>query len=174
MKELQLPLSDTTIKTLHAGEMVLLSGKLLTGRDQVHLRFTEALKRGKKLPVEIKGQAIYYVGPTPAKPGEVIGSCGPTTSRRMDAFSPLLIKHGLKVIIGKGGRSKEVKSALKKYKGVYFMSIGGAGAYLSIRVKSAKVIAYPELGPEAVYQLEVECFPVIVAIDSKGRTIFRP
>ena len=118
MKELQLPLSDTTIKTLHAGEMVLLSGKLLTGRDQVHLRFTEALKRGKKLPVEIKGQAIYYVGPTPAKPGEVIGSCGPTTSRRMDAFSPLLIKHGLKVIIGKGGRSKEVKSALKKYKGV--------------------------------------------------------
>jgi len=172
MKLLYLPISDTVIKSLKAGEMALLSGKIITGRDQVHLRFTEVLKKGKILPINIKGQTIYYVGPTPAKPGEVIGSCGPTTSRRMDAFSPLLIKHGLKVIIGKGGRSKEVVAAIKKYKGVYFMSIGGAGAYLAKRVTSAKVIAYPELGPEAVYELTVYDFPVIVAIDSKGRSIF--
>ena len=172
MKNIQLPIDEKTIRTLKAGEMALLSGKLVTGRDQVHLKFTEALSKCKKLPVAIKGQTIYYVGPTPAKPGEVIGSCGPTTSRRMDAFSPLLIKNGLKTMIGKGGRSKEVIAAIKQNKGVYFITIGGAGAYLAKRVKSAKIIAYPELGPEAVFELEVRDFPVITAIDSRGKSIF--
>ncbi len=172
MKTIQLPIDEKTIKTLKAGEMALLSGKLITGRDQAHLRFTEALNKHKKLPVAIKGQTIYYVGPTPAKSGEVIGSCGPTTSRRMDAFSPLLIKNGLKTMIGKGGRSKEVIKAIKKHKGVYFITIGGAGAYLAKRVKSARIIAYPELGPEAVSELEIRDFPVITAIDSRGKSIF--
>ena len=172
MKNIQLPIDEKTIRTLKAGEMALLSGKLITGRDQVHLRFTGTLKKHKKLPVNIKGKTIYYVGPTPAKPGKVIGSCGPTTSRRMDAFSPLLIKNGLKTMIGKGGRSKEVISAIKKYKGVYFITIGGAGAYLAKRVKSARVLAYPELGPEAVFELEVRDFPVITAIDCRGNSIF--
>ncbi len=172
MKTIQLPIDEKTIKTLKAGEMALLSGKLITGRDQAHLRFAGAIKKGKKLPVNIKGQTIYYVGPTPAKAGEVIGSCGPTTSRRMDAFSPLLIKKGLTTMIGKGGRSKETIAAIKKHKGIYFMTLGGAGAYLSKRVISAKVIAYPELGPEAVFELEVRDFPVITAIDSKGKNIF--
>ncbi len=172
MKTIQLPIDEKAIKTLKAGEMALLSGKLITGRDQAHLRFAGAIKKGKKLPVDIKGQTIYYVGPTPAKAGEVIGSCGPTTSRRMDSFSPLLMKNGLKAMIGKGGRSKEVVAAIKRHKGVYFITIGGAGAYLAKRIKSAKVIAYPKLGPEAVYELEVRDFPVITAIDSRGKSIF--
>ncbi|MEI7903782.1 MAG: FumA C-terminus/TtdB family hydratase beta subunit [Candidatus Firestonebacteria bacterium] len=172
MRQVFLPITEKVIFSLKAGEQVLLSGKLITGRDQVHLRFTEALKKRRKLPVTIKGQTIYYVGPSPAKPGEIIGACGPTTGRRMDAFSPLLIKNGLKAMIGKGGRGEEVVAAIKRFKGIYFISVGGAGAYLAKRVKSSEVIAYPELGPEAVFQLTVFDFPVIVAIDCEGRSIF--
>ena len=162
MKKIYLPLTKETIKTLKPGEMVLLSGPLLTARDAAHKRLADAVKSGKKIPVSLKGETIYYTGPTPHKKGRVIGSCGPTTSSRMDPFTPLLLKHGLIGMIGKGERSKETNLAIKKYKAVYFITIGGAGSYLSEKVKSAKVIAYKDLGPEAIYRLVVEDFPVIV------------
>lgn len=162
VKKITLPLTKDIIKTLKPGEQILLSGFLLTARDAAHKRLVDSLKAGKKLPVFIKGETIYYTGPTPKRPGNVIGSCGPTTSSRMDPFAPALLKHGLIGMIGKGERSKKVISAIKKYGAVYFITIGGAGAYLSQKVKSAKVIAYEDLGPEAIYRLEVEDFPVIV------------
>lgn len=162
MRKIFLPLTKDIIKTLKQGEMVLLSGPVLTARDAAHKRLRDALKEGKKIPVVLKGETIYHVGPTPHRKGEVIGSCGPTTSSRMDPFTPLLLKHGLIGMIGKGERSKEVNLAIKKHKAVYFITIGGAGAYLSEKVKSARVVAYKDLGPEAIYRLEVEDFPVIV------------
>ena len=162
MRKIVLPLTKDIIKTLKQGEIVLLSGPVLTARDAAHKRLRDALKEGKKIPVVLKGETIYYVGPSPHRKGEVIGSCGPTTSSRMDPFTPLLLKHGLIGMIGKGERSKEVNLAIKKHKAVYFITIGGAGAYLSEKVKSAKVVAYKDLGPEAIYRLEVRDFPVIV------------
>ena len=162
MRKIILPLTKDIIKTLKQGEIVLLSGPVLTARDAAHKRLRDALKEGKKIPVVLKGETIYYVGPSPHRKGEVIGSCGPTTSSRMDPFTPLLLKHGLIGMIGKGERSKEVNLAIKKHKAVYFITIGGAGAYLSGKVKSAKVVAYKDLGPEAIYRLEVRDFPVIV------------
>ncbi len=162
MRKIILPLTKDIIKTLKQGEIVLLSGPVLTARDAAHKRLRDALKEGKKIPVVLKGETIYYVGPSPHRKGEVIGSCGPTTSSRMDPFTPLLLKHGLIGMIGKGERSKEVNLAIKKHKAVYFITIGGAGAYLSEKVKSAKVVAYKDLGPEAIYRLEVRDFPVIV------------
>jgi fumarate hydratase subunit beta len=164
MKRVSLPLTREVIKTIRQGEQVLLSGPLLTARDAAHKRFFDALKSGKKIPVSLKGETIYYTGPTPNRKGEVIGSCGPTTSSRMDPFTPLLLKHGLIGMIGKGERSKEVNLAIKKYGAVYFITIGGAGAYLSERVKSAEVIAYKDLGPEAIYRLTVEDFPAIAEV----------
>ena len=164
MRKIFLPLTKDIIKTLKQGEMVLLSGPVLTARDAAHKRLRDALKEGKKIPVVLKGETIYYVGPTPHRKGEVIGSCGPTTSSRMDPFTPLLLKHGLAGMIGKGERSKEVNLAIKKHKAVYFITIGGAGAYLSEKVKSAKVVAYKDLGPEAIYRLEIKDFPAIAEV----------
>ena len=164
MRKISLPLTKDIIKTLKQGEQVLLSGPVLTARDAAHKRFFDVVKSGKKIPVSLRGETIYYVGPTPAKKGEVIGSCGPTTSSRMDAFTPLLLKHGLIGMIGKGERSKEVNRAIKKYGAVYFITIGGAGAYLSEKVKSAKVVAYKDLGPEAIYRLVLEDFPAITEV----------
>lgn len=139
-----------------------MSGSVLTARDAAHKRLYESLQKGKRIPVNLKGQTIYYTGPTPHRKGEIIGSCGPTTSSRMDPFTPLLLKYGLLAMIGKGERSKDVVQSIKKYGAVYFITIGGAGAYLSRKVTSSRVIAYEDLGPEAIYRLDIEDFPVIV------------
>lgn len=159
-----MPLTRGIIRTLKHGEEVLLSGPLLTGRDAAHKKLFDALRSNKKIPVPIKGETIYYTGPTPAKKGQVIGSCGPTTSARMDPFTPILLRHGLIGMIGKGERSKEAISAIKRFGAVYFITIGGAGAYLSERVKLNKVVAYKELGTEAIRRLIIEDFPVVVSV----------
>lgn len=169
-RHIQLPLTDETVKSLKAGDEVLLSGCVYTARDQAHFRFVKAIY-GKKAPAMVKGQTIYYAGPTPAHPGRVIGSCGPTTSSRMDFFTPHLLKAGLKGMIGKGARSQDVKRAIKKYKAVYFITIAGAGAYLSKRITEAKPVLYKDLGAEAVYRLKLKDFPAIVGIDSRGKEI---
>ena len=166
------PLTGDVIKKLKAGDEVSLSGVILTARDAAHKRLADLIKHKKRIGLNLKGAVIYYVGPTPAYPGKAIGSCGPTTSSRMDPFTPELIKLGLKGMIGKGERSKEVRNAIKRYGCVYFLAIGGIGALLSTKVKSAKIVLYKDLGPEAVYRLEVEDFPLIVGIDSKGRDIY--
>lgn len=171
-KRLRLPLSDEEIKNLRCGEQVLLSGEIFTARDAAHKRMTETLKKGEALPFDIKNKAVYYAGPAPAKPGQSIGSCGPTTSGRMDAYSPYLLSLGLKVMIGKGERSEEVIFAMKTFGGVYFGATGGAGALISKSIKSAEVIAYEDLGAEAVRRLEVEDFPVTVVIDSSGKSLY--
>jgi len=170
MINIKAPLSD--VEKLKAGDKVLINGILYTARDAAHKRFIESINQGKNLPFDIKGQIIYYVGPTPARPGMVIGSAGPTTSSRMDSYTPQLLEMGLKGMVGKGSRGKEVIEAIKKYKAVYFLAVGGAGALLSKTVKKTDIIAFPELGPEAVRRLEVEDFPAIVAIDYLGRIIF--
>lgn len=172
MKKINTPLYLNTIKSLKAGQELLLSGTIYTARDQAHKRLTEAIKAGKLLPVELKGSVIYYCGPTQTPKGRVIGSCGPTTSSRMDAFAPLLLAKGLKVMIGKGARSKEVRDAVKKHKGIYFVTYAGCGALLSGCVKKTKVVAYGDLGPEAILRLEVKDFPLIVAIDYLGNDIY--
>ncbi len=169
---LKTPLSDADVEKLKAGDKVLLNGVIYTGRDAAHKRLYDLLMAGKPLPIDVKGQVIYYVGPAPAKPGQVIGSAGPTTSGRMDAFSPKLIEMGLKGMIGKGMRKKEVIEAMKKYKAVYFAATGGAGALLAKAVKKAQVVAYEDLGPEAISRLEVENFPVIVVNDTKGNDLY--
>jgi fumarate hydratase subunit beta len=170
---LKTPLSDADVEKLKAGDKVLLNGVIYTGRDAAHKRLFDLLKEGKSLPIDIKGQVIYYVGPAPAKPGQVIGSAGPTTSGRMDAYSPKLMEVGLKGMIGKGMRKKEVVEAMKKYKAVYFAATGGAGALLAKAVKKAQVVAYEDLGPEAINRLEVEDFPVIVVNDTKGNDLYQ-
>lgn len=170
MISIKTPLIDTD--KLKAGDKVLISGVLYTARDAAHKRFIELISQKKELPFLIKGQVIYYTGPTPARPGTVIGSCGPTTSYRMDAYTPQLLERGLAGMIGKGGRGKEVIEAIKRYKAVYFLAVGGAGALFSKTIKKAEVIAFPELGPEAVMRLEAENFPAVVAIDSRGGDIF--
>ncbi len=166
------PLSDEDIEHLKIGDRVLITGKILTGRDSAHKRLFDLVQDGKPLPIEIKGQIIYYVGPAPAKPGKVIGSAGPTTSYRMDPYTPLLLKEGLKAMIGKGQRSPEVREAMKQYKAVYFAATGGAGALIARCIKSAKIIAYEDLGPEAIRELIVEDFPVIVANDIYGGDLY--
>lgn len=160
------PLSDKDVESLKAGDRVLISGKIYTARDAAHMRF------GDHPPFDVKGQILYYASPTPTPPGKIIGSIGPTTASRMDAFTPALLKLGLKGMIGKGRRSREVIEAIKKHKAVYFVVPGGIAALLSKQVKRSKVIAYPELGAEAVLELEVADFPAIVAIDSKGNSLF--
>jgi fumarate hydratase subunit beta len=167
------PLADEDVEKLHIGDKVLLNGVLFTARDAAHKRLFELIREGKELPLELKGQVIYYVGPTPAKPGKPIGSAGPTTSYRMDPYSPKLIELGLKGMIGKGNRSEEVIDAMKRYKAVYFGATGGAGALLAKRIKKADVIAYPDLGPEAIRRLEVEDFPVMVINDTRGNDLYQ-
>ena len=166
------PLTDDDIESLRAGDRVLLSGVIYTGRDAAHKRLFELLAAGKELPVDLRGQVIYYVGPTPAKPGEAIGSAGPTTSGRMDAYTPALIEYGLKGMIGKGMRSPAVLEAIRRFKAVYFGATGGAGALLAKRIKKAEVVAYEDLGPEAIYRLEVEDFPVVVINDAHGGDLY--
>ncbi|MDP8258540.1 MAG: FumA C-terminus/TtdB family hydratase beta subunit [Candidatus Aadella gelida] len=172
MKKIATPLSDESIKSLKAGEEVLLTGTIYTARDQAHLRMCRMIEKEEKLPLELKGETIYYCGPSPA--GErIIGSCGPTTSSRMDAFTEPLLRVGLLGMIGKGSRSEEVREAIKRYKAVYFITPGGAGAYLSKKVKSSVVEGFEDLGPEAIYRLDVEDFPLVVGIDSKGNDIYK-
>jgi fumarate hydratase subunit beta len=172
MKKITLPLTDETIKDLHAGDDILMTGVIYVARDAAHKRLIEAMDKGQPLPFDIKGQTIYYMGPAPAKPGHVIGSAGPTTGGRMDSFTPRLIAAGLKGMIGKGNRSKAVKEAIVKYKAVYFASIGGAGALISRSIKKAEVIAYEELGAEAIRRLEVEDFPATVINDIYGTDLY--
>lgn len=162
------PLTDSDVEGLHAGDRVLLNGIIYTGRDAAHKRLFELLQSGKPLPVDLRGQVIYYVGPSPAKPDQVIGSAGPTTSGRMDAYAPALIAHGLKGMIGKGIRNQGVIDAMKQYKAVYFGATGGAAALLSRKIKRCEVVAYEDLGTEAIHRLEVEDFPVIVINDIYG------
>jgi fumarate hydratase subunit beta len=172
MKRMKLPLSGKEIISLRTGEEVLLSGTLYTARDQAHFRLADAVKLRKKLPIDLKRAAVYYTGPTPARPGRVIGSCGPTSSLRMDPFTPALLSAGLKVMIGKGRRSEAVRRSIQKHRAIYMAATGGAGALISRSVRKCRLVAYPELGAEAVYRLEVEDFPVTVAVDSRGESIY--
>jgi fumarate hydratase subunit beta len=172
VKNIKLPLDSEVIKELRAGDSVLLTGIMYVARDAAHKRMIEALDRGESLPFDIKGQTIYYMGPTPAKPEKVIGSAGPTTSGRMDRYSPRLIAAGLKGMIGKGMRSEEVKEAMKKYGAIYLAAIGGTGALISKTIKKAEVIAYPELGAEALLRIEVEDFPATVINDIYGGDLY--
>ncbi len=173
VKKVKLPLTDDTLKDLEAGDDVLLNGVIYVARDAAHKRMVEALDRGQDLPFDVRGQTVYFMGPSPAKPGQVIGSAGPTTSGRMDSYSPRLIAAGLKGMIGKGNRSQAVKEAMKKHRAVYFAAIGGAGALISKSIKKAEVIAYDELGAEAVRRLEVEDFPVTVINDIYGGDLYQ-
>jgi fumarate hydratase subunit beta len=172
LKKIKLPLTDEIIKDLHSGDNVLLSGTIYVARDAAHKRLIDSLNQGQSLPFDIKGQTIYYMGPSPAKPGQVIGAAGPTTSGRMDSFSPRLMEAGLKGMIGKGSRSKAVKEAIKKYRAVYFAAIGGVGALIVEGIKKSEVIAYEELGTEAIRKLEVEDFPVTVINDIYGNDLY--
>ena len=171
-KRITLPLTEELAKTLKAGDSVLLTGTIYTSRDAGHKRMCETLAAGEKLPFDPTDATIYYVGPTPAKPGEVIGSAGPTTAYRMDAYSPTLIALGETGMIGKGKRGPEVIAAMKEHGAVYFGAIGGCGALLSRCIKSARVVAYEDLGAEAIRRLEVEDFPAIVIIDSEGNNLY--
>lgn len=173
MKELLLPLKKEEIIKLKAGDEVLLSGILYTARDLAHQRLFDTLKNKRKPPIPLKNQTIYYVGPTPARPKKVIGSSGPTTSARMDEFTPLLLKIGVRGMIGKGKRSEEVIKAIKKYQAVYFLAVGGAGALLSTHIEECWPAAYYDLGPEAIYKLKVKDFPVMVGIDALGNDIYK-
>jgi fumarate hydratase subunit beta len=166
------PLSDDDMEGLHAGDRVLISGVIYTGRDAAHKRLTGLIHSGEVLPIDIKGQIIYYVGPSPAKPGMAVGAAGPTTSYRMDAYAVDLIRLGLKGMIGKGARNQSVKDAMVRYKAVYFAAIGGAGALMAQAIKKAEIVAYEDLGPEAIHRLEVEEFPVIVVNDVQGNDLY--
>ncbi len=171
-KRITTPLSDDDIMNLKIGDSVLISGKILTGRDAAHKRLFELAQKGEPLPVDIKGQIIYYVGPAPAKQGYVIGPAGPTTSGRMDPYTPKMLELGLKGMIGKGVRSKEVRDAMRKHKAVYLAATGGAAALIAKNIKAVKIVAYEDLGPEAIRELEVEDFPVIVANDAHGGDLY--
>ncbi|WZL72735.1 Fe-S-containing hydro-lyase [Clostridiaceae bacterium 35-E11] len=171
-KKIKTPLSDKEIKTLKAGDSILLTGIIYTARDAAHKRLVDLLEKGEMLPFNIKEQVIYYVGPTPAKEGQPIGSAGPTTSYRMDSYTPALLEQGLKGMIGKGLRSPEVIEAMKKHKAIYFGAIGGAAALTAKCVKSAEIIAYEDLGAEAVRKLYVEDLPLVVVIDAEGNNFY--
>lgn len=171
-KRITAPFDDDTARSLKAGESVLISGKVLAARDAAHKRMVECLDKGKKLPVDLKGQVVYYVGPSPARPGQAVGSAGPTTAGRMDAYAPRLMDEGLKGMIGKGYRKPEVVESMKKNGVSYLAATGGAGALIAGRIKKYTVLAWPELGPEALAEMEVEDFPAIVVIDSEGRNYY--
>lgn len=171
-KRIHAPLVAQELETLRAGDSVLLSGTIYTGRDAAHKRLCALVAEGKPLPFDIRGQVIYYAGPCPAKPGDAIGSCGPTTSYRMDAYAPMLCDLGLIGMIGKGQRSPAVIDAIRRNGGVYFAATGGAGALIAGSVKAARVIAFEDLGTEAIRELQVEDLPLIVAIDSEGGNLY--
>ncbi|MCQ2559690.1 MAG: Fe-S-containing hydro-lyase [Clostridia bacterium] len=166
------PCQEEVLRELKAGQKVLLNGVIYTGRDAAHQKLSELLARGEKLPLDLQGQIIYYVGPAPARPGQAIGSAGPTTAGRMDAYTPDLLAQGLKVMIGKGKRSPEVKKAMLQHGAVYLAAVGGAAALIAQRIKKCEVIAYPELGTEAIHRLEVENFPAIVINDLAGNDLY--
>jgi len=167
-----IPFTTEIIKSLHAGDRVFLSGVIYTSRDAAHKRMTELLDAGKPLPFDVFGQAIYYAGPCPAPPRRAIGSVGPTTSSRMDVYAPRLIQEGLRVMIGKGNRNETVIDAIKKYTGVYLAAVGGAGALMALCVEKAEIVAFEDLGTEAIYRLTVRNMPLVVAIDCEGNNIY--
>ena len=171
-KQLQVPATKAELKDLRSGDMVYLTGTIYSARDAAHKRMMETLERGEELPISLTDNFIYYMGPSPARDGRPIGSAGPTTAGRMDKYTPTLFDLGLSAVIGKGKRSKEVVDALVKNGGVYFAAIGGAGALLSKAITSAEVVAYNDLGTEAIHKLEVKDFPVIVVIDSCGNNLY--
>jgi fumarate hydratase subunit beta len=166
--QITLPLRDAVIETLRAGDYAFLTGPVLTARDAAHRRMVETLAKGDGLPIEIRGEVIYYVGPTPPKPGQIIGSAGPTTAVRMDPFTVPLLEAGLKGTIGKGGRGPEVAQALQKHRALYFLAVGGAGALLSQHIKAVEVVAYEDLGTEAMRRMQLDGFPVVVCNDIHG------
>jgi fumarate hydratase subunit beta len=173
IKDLRTPLSDADVRTLKAGDRVRISGVIYTARDAAHGRLAPLVEKGERLPIDVKGQIIYYPGPSPARPGDVVGSIGPTTGGRMDRFTPKLLALGLKGTLGKGARSQPVKDALRQHKGVYFGAIGGAGAVLSGFVKKLEIVAYEDLGTEAIRRLEVAGFPAIVVNDCHGGDLYQ-
>ena len=173
VKRITTPLTDEVVKDLRVGDKLLITGIIYAGRDAAHKRLVELIDEGRDLPFAIQGQIIYYVGPSPTPPGKVIGSAGPTTSYRMDPYSPLLIEHGLRGMIGKGERSEPVVEAMKKYGAVYFAATGGAAALISKSITSVEIIAYEDLGAEAIRKLEVKDFPLIVAQDCQGGNIYQ-
>ena len=170
-KKITLPLTEETIRDLKAGDSVLITGSMLTGRDAAHKRLFELIEKGEPLPVDISGEIIYYVGPAPAKPGHAVGPAGPTSSYRMDKYAPALLDRGLKGMIGKGKRSPEVVASMVKNGCVYFAAIGGAAALISRSIKKIETLCYEDLGTEAIYRFYVEDFPAIVAIDAKGNSV---
>lgn len=167
------PLDERVVKRLSVGDKVLISGVIYTARDAAHIRLINTIERGDKLPIKLAGQIIYYVGPAPAKPGQVIGACGPTTSYRMDSMSPALIARDLRGMIGKGTRDQAVIDAMTKYGAIYFAAIGGAGALIAQSVVDSEVLCYDDLGPEAIHRLTVKDFPAIVVIDAKGNNLYQ-
>ena len=171
-KKITLPITDEDIKNLKAGDSVLLSGSIITGRDAAHKRMIEALQRGEELPIDIKDSTIYYMGPSPAREGRPIGSAGPTTATRMDRYAPTLLDLGEKAMIGKGKRSKEVVDAIVRNHAVYFAAVGGAGALLSKCITKSEIVCYEDLGAEAIRKIEIKDFPVIVVIDSQGDNLY--
>lgn len=171
-KILHAPVIHDDLGSLKAGDIVYLRGSIITGRDAAHKRIYRMLQEGKPLPVDLKDQVIYYAGPCPAKPGYIIGSCGPTTSSRMDVYTPLLLEHGLKAMVGKGQRSKEVIDAMVKHGAVYLAAVGGAGALIASCIKKVEVIAFEDLGTEAIHRMEVEDMPLMVAIDIRGNNLY--
>ena len=173
IKDVRTPFSDADVESLKAGDRVRISGVIYTARDAAHARLLPLIEKGEALPIDVTGQIIYYTGPSPARPGTVIGSVGPTTASRMDTFTPSLLKLGLKGTIGKGYRGQPVKDALKQYKAIYFGAIGGAGAVLSEFVRKAEVVAYEDLGTEAIRRLEVDAFPAIVLYDCHGGDLYQ-
>ncbi len=172
-KLVQTPLNDESVRQLRAGDEVLISGSILTARDQAHKRLCALIEQGDRLPVELAGAVIYFVGPTPAAPGKVIGAAGPTTSSRMDAFSPILFARGLKGTVGKGYRGPQVRQALVEHGGVHFAALGGGGAILSRHIVKSQILAYEELGTEAIRRLIFEKFPAIVAYDCYGNSVYK-
>ncbi len=171
-KRITTPLDEETIAGLRAGDQVLLTGVVYTARDAAHKRLMALIKERKELPIDLRGQVIYYVGPAPAKPGDPIGSAGPTTSMRMDPYAPILMEHGMKGMIGKGMRSREVRDAMVRHRAVYFAAVGGAAALVAKRIKSAEVVAYEELGPEAIRKLYVDDLPLFVIDDIHGADLY--
>jgi fumarate hydratase subunit beta len=172
LRPVEIPFADDVLATLKAGDLISLTGSLFTGRDQTHRRLVALLDEGKELPVDLKGQLLYYVGPSPAKPGQVIGAAGPTTSYRMDAYTPRLLELGLKATLGKGSRSMNVRQAMKKHGAVYLATVGGAGALLSKSIVKSELIAFEDAGPEALFRFEVENFPAVVINDLEGNDYY--
>ncbi len=173
IKRITTPLTEETIANLKAGDSVLITGAIYTARDAAHKRMTEAMARGEELPMDLTGNIIYYVGPTPEKPGQIVGSAGPTTSGRMDKYTPALLEQGMKGMIGKGSRSQEVIDACVKHKAVYLVAVGGAAVVISHSIKNQELLAYGDLGPEAIRRYDVEDFPAIVCIDSEGNDFYK-